>query len=597
MATPYLQVEDLEKAFGADLLFSGLSLTINKGDKVGLIARNGAGKSTLLRILAGEEDYAKGSVSYAKDLKTGYLSQVPVFLPDIPVLQAVVPPHTDDDWGAEDRARQLLHRLGVTDFNALPANMSGGQLKRAAIARVLLREPQFLMLDEPTNHLDVETIEWLEEYLSTRNTTLLMVTHDRWFLDRVCTRIVEIDRHQLYSYDGNYDYYLAKRDERMEQMGAELAKVRNLLRKELDWMRRQPQARAGKAKYRIDAFYDLQQRSKVNLQQQQVTVAVKGSYIGSKIFEAHNVSKAYGDKVILKDWNYTFARYDKIGIVGPNGVGKTTLLRMLLGELKPDSGHFDIGQTVRFGYYSQQGIISLDPSKKVIDAVREIAEEVWLNSKTRLSVSQFLCHFLFSVPDQQKYINKLSGGEKRRLNLALTLMRQPNFLVFDEPTNDLDILTLSILEDYLAAFEGCVIVVSHDRFFLDRIAGHLFVLKGNGEIEDFPGNYSTYRELERRREAEQKKQQKQNAASETLRQRKQPRERKGLTFKDRREKESLEKELPQLESERDALEKQMSSGTLTGAEIVKAGERMQELTDAIDAAEMRLLELMEAAGE
>lgn len=597
MATPYLQVEDLEKAFGADLLFSGLSLTINKGDKVGLIARNGAGKSTLLRILAGEEDYANGSVSYAKDLKTGYLSQVPVFLPDIPVLQAVVPPHTDDDWGAEDRARQLLHRLGVTDFNALPANMSGGQLKRAAIARVLLREPQFLMLDEPTNHLDVETIEWLEEYLSTRNTTLLMVTHDRWFLDRVCTRIVEIDRHQLYSYDGNYDYYLAKRDERMEQTGAELAKVRNLLRKELDWMRRQPQARAGKAKYRIDAFYDLQQRSKVNLQQQQVTVAVKGSYIGSKIFEAHNVSKAYGDKVILKDWNYTFARYDKIGIVGPNGVGKTTLLRMLLGELKPDSGHFDIGQTVRFGYYSQQGIISLDPSKKVIDAVREIAEEVWLNSKTRLSVSQFLCHFLFSVPDQQKYINKLSGGEKRRLNLALTLMRQPNFLVFDEPTNDLDILTLSILEDYLAAFEGCVIVVSHDRFFLDRIAGHLFVLKGNGEIEDFPGNYSTYRELERRREAEQKKQQKQNAASETLRQRKQPRERKGLTFKDRREKECLEKELPQLETERDALEKQMSSGTLTGAEIVKAGERMQELTDAIDAAEMRLLELMEAAGE
>lgn len=597
MATPYLQVEDLEKAFGADLLFSGLSLTINKGDKVGLIARNGAGKSTLLRILAGEEDYAKGIVSYAKDLKTGYLSQVPVFLPDIPVLQAVVPPHADDDWGAEDRARQLLHRLGVTDFNALPANMSGGQLKRAAIARVLLLEPHFLMLDEPTNHLDVETIEWLEDYLSTRNTTLLMVTHDRWFLDRVCTRIVEIDRHQLYSYDGNYDYYLAKRDERMEQMGAELAKVRNLLRKELDWMRRQPQARAGKAKYRIDAFYDLQQRSKVNLQQQQVTVAVKGSYIGSKIFEAHNVSKAYGDKVILKDWNYTFARYDKIGIVGPNGVGKTTLLRMLLGELKPDSGHFDIGQTVRFGYYSQQGISNLDPSKKVIDAVREIAEEVWLNSKTRLSVSQFLCHFLFSVPDQQKYINKLSGGEKRRLNLALTLMRQPNFLVFDEPTNDLDILTLSILEDYLAAFEGCVIVVSHDRFFLDRIAGHLFVLKGNGEIEDFPGNYSTYRELERRREAEQKKQQKQNEASETLRQRKQPRERKGLTFKDRREKESLEKELPQLETERDALEKQMSSGTMTGAEIVKAGERMQELTDAIDAAEMRLLELMEAAGE
>ncbi len=596
MATPYLQVEDLEKAFGADVLFSHLSLTINRGDKVGLIARNGLGKSTLLRILAGEEDYGKGSITFAKDLKTGYLSQVPVFSPDIPVLQAVVPPHGEDDWTAEDRAKEMLHRLGVTDFEALPANMSGGQLKRAAIARVLLQEPQFLMLDEPTNHLDVETIEWLEEYLSTRNTTLLMVTHDRWFLDRVCNRIVEIDRKQIYSYEGNYDYYLVKRDERMAQMGAELAKVRNLLRTELDWMRRQPQARGSKAKYRIDAFYDLQERSKVDLRQQQVNVAVKGSYIGSKIFEAHGVSKAFGEKTILKDWNYTFARYDKIGIVGPNGVGKTTLLKMLLGELQPDTGHFDIGQTVRFGYYSQQGILNLDPSKKVIDAVREIAEEVWLNSKTKLSVSQFLCHFLFPVPDQQKYINKLSGGEKRRLNLALTLMQRPNFLVFDEPTNDLDILTLSILEDYLANFEGCVIVVSHDRFFLDRIVNHLFVLKGDGTIEDFPGSYSQYREVERRHEAEKKKQQKQETVSVTP-QRRQPRERKGLSFKEKKEREELERQLPELEAERDSLEKKMSSGTMSGLEIVEAGKRMQELADTIDSAEVRLLELMEIAGE
>ncbi len=596
MATPYLQVEDLEKAFGADVLFSHLSLTINRGDKVGLIARNGLGKSTLLRILAGEEDYGKGTITFAKDLKTGYLSQVPVFSPDIPVLQAVVPPHGDDDWTAEDRAKEMLHRLGVTDFEAHPGNMSGGQLKRAAIARVLLQEPQFLMLDEPTNHLDVETIEWLEEYLSTRNTSLLMVTHDRWFLDRVCNRIVEIDRKQLYSYEGNYDYYLVKRDERMAQMGAELAKVSNLLRTELDWMRRQPQARGSKAKYRIDAFYDLQERSKVDLRQQQVNVAVKGSYIGSKIFEAHGVSKAFGEKTILKDWNYTFARYDKIGIVGPNGVGKTTLLKMLLGELKPDSGHFDIGQTVKFGYYSQQGILNLDPSKKVIDAVREIAEEIWLDSKTKLSVSQFLCHFLFPVPDQQKYINKLSGGEKRRLNLALTLMQRPNFLVFDEPTNDLDILTLSILEDYLANFEGCVIVVSHDRFFLDRIVNHLFVLKGDGTIEDFPGSYSQYREVERRREAEKKKQQKQETVSVTP-QRRQPRERKGLSFKEKKEREELERQLPELEAERDSLEKKMSSGTMSGLEIVEAGKRMQELADTIDSAEVRLLELMEIAGE
>lgn len=592
MASPFLQIEGLEKSFGVDLLFSDLSLTINKGDKVGLIAQNGKGKSTLLRILAGEEDYGKGTITYAKDLKSGYLSQVPLFDPDVTVLSAVIPPHRDDDWSAEDRAREMLHRLGVTDFAATPRHMSGGQLKRAAIARVLLQNPQFLMLDEPTNHLDVDIIEWLEEYLSTRNTTLLMVTHDRWFLDRVCNRIVEIDRQHLYSYEGNYDYYLSKRDERLAQMDTELAKVRNLLRTELDWMRRQPQARAGKAKYRIDAFYDLQERSRVDLRRQQVNVAVQSSYIGSKIFEAHHVSKSFGNKMILKEWNYTFARYDKIGIVGPNGVGKTTLLRMLLGELKPDSGRFDIGQTVRFGYYSQQGITNLDPNKRVIDAVRDIAEEVWLNPKTRLSASQFLSHFLFSVPDQQKYIDKLSGGEKRRLNLAITLMRQPNFLVFDEPTNDLDILTLSILEDYLIDFKGCVIVVSHDRFFLDRIANHLFVLHGDGSIEDFPGSYSQYRAIELQREAEHRKQEKQTSVTDTTDTRK-PRERKGLTFKQKREKEQLEYHLPELEKEKASLERAMSSGTMSNNEIVAAGQRMQQLQQELDQAEMRLLELME----
>lgn len=593
MATPYLQIEALEKSFGADTLFSNLSLTINRGDKVGLIAQNGKGKSTLLKILAGEEDYNAGKITFAKDLKVGYLSQVPHFESDITILQSVTPSSIDvDDWNAEDRAKEMLHRLGVHDFNALPGNMSGGQLKRAAIARVLLQEPKFLMLDEPTNHLDVTTIEWLEEYLSTRNTTLLMVTHDRWFLDCVCNRIVELDHRQLYNYEGNYDYYLTKREERMSQLDTQLTKVRNLLRTELEWMRRQPQARGSKAKYRIDAFHDLQEKSRVDLRQRQVQVAVKGSYIGSKIFEARNIGKSFADKVILKDWNYTFARYDKIGIVGPNGVGKTTLLRMLLGELQPDQGHFDIGQTVRFGYYSQQGMTDINPSMRVIDAVREVAEDVQLNSKTRLSASQFLSHFLFSVPDQQKFVYKLSGGERRRLNLALTLMQQPNFLIFDEPTNDLDILTLSILEDYLVNFEGCVIVVSHDRFFLDRIANHIFVLKGDGEIEDFPGSYTLYREIERQRQSEKRENGKSLQITHTPAPRPQ-RERKGLTFKQKKEKEKLELELPNLETEKSELEQQMSSGTMTGTEIIEAGRRMQQIQDEIDFKEMRLLELME----
>jgi ATP-binding cassette subfamily F protein uup len=432
-----------------------------------------------------------------------------------------------------------------------------------------------------------------------------MVTHDRYFLDKVCNRIIEIDRQQTFCYDGNYDYYLDKRAERMENLNAELAKVKNLLRTELEWMRRQPQARGSKAKYRIDNFYELEKRSHIDLREKNMDPnAMKGSYIGSKIFEAQNVSKRFGDKVILNDWNYTFARYDKIGIVGENGVGKSTFIKLLLGEMQPDSGHFDIGQTVKWGYYSQEGMVDFDEKKKVIDAVREIAEEVYIDDKTRLSASQFLNHFLFSVADQQKYIYKLSGGERRRLNLAVVLMRNPNFLIFDEPTNDLDLVTLTILEDYIANFKGCVIVVSHDRFFLDRIAQHLFVFKGNGVIEDFPGNYSTYREVQRLRE-EQEKQQQRELEQQRRRQNttanptapsnawRAPRQKKGLSFKEKREKEQLELDLEKYEAEKTELEQQMSSGEMATDALVAAGQRMAELVDAIYAAETRLLELME----
>lgn len=605
----YLQVENLTKSYGDHLLFADVTFSIGQGEKVGLIAQNGKGKTTLLRILAGEEDYDSGTIVVKKDLKIGYLSQEPKFNPALSILDNVITGGThEEDWTHADRARELLHKLQIEDFDQHPDEMSGGQLKRAAIARLLLREPDMMVLDEPTNHLDIATVEWLEQYLSTKKTTLLMVTHDRYFLDNVCNRIIEIDRQQTFCYEGNYDYYLTKREERMENLSAELAKVKNLLRTELEWMRRQPQARGSKAKYRIDNFYDLEKRSHIDLRERSIDpTTMKGSYIGSKIFEAHNVSKAYGDKVILKDWSHTFARYDKIGIVGENGVGKSTFIKMLLGEVTPDSGHFDIGQTVKWGYYSQEGMVNFDEKKKVIDAVREIAEEVYIDEKTRLSASQFLNHFLFSVADQQNYIYKLSGGERRRLNLAVVLMRNPNFLIFDEPTNDLDLVTLTILEDYLAKFKGCVIVVSHDRFFLDRIANHLFVFNGNGEIEDFPGNYSTYREVQRMREAKEKEERarlemeqkrKTQGNDATISSRganswRAPREKKGLSFKERREKEQLETELPKYEEEKRALEERMSSGAMSNDELVAAGARMAELIEAIDSAEMRLLELME----
>ena len=592
----YLQIEGLTKSFGDRMLFADVTFGVYQGDKIGIIAQNGKGKSTLLSIIAGDMDYDSGNVVFRTGLKVGYLQQMPEFAGDMTVLKAVMPAVLGpEDWNIEDRAKQILSQFKINDFAQPIGQLSGGQVKRVALARVLLSEPEMLILDEPTNHLDIEMIEWMEKYLSKQNITLLMVTHDRYFLDNVCNKIIEIDREQTFTYNGNYDYYLQKREERMENLTAELAKVKNLLRTELEWMRRQPQARGSKAKYRIDNFYELEKRSQVNLSERNVELAVKGSYIGSKIFEAKDICKSYGDKVILKDWNYTFARYDKVGIVGDNGVGKSTFIKLLLGLVEPDSGHFDIGQTVKWGYYSQDGI-EFDESKKVIDAVREIAEEIHIDEKTRLSASQFLSHFLFAPDTQQKFIHKLSGGEKRRLYLATVLMRNPNFLILDEPTNDLDIVTLSVLEDYLSKFKGCVIVVSHDRFFLDRIVDHLFVFKGNGVVKDFPGDYSTYRHC-LDMESKMAKTEAKAESAKTAEQRKPKRDNSNkLSYKEKRELEELEKRLPELETEKNELEGKMSSGEMSTDELLKASQRVSALIDEIDMVEMRLLELMEKEG-
>lgn len=592
----YLQIEGLTKSFGDRMLFADVTFGVYQGDKIGIIAQNGKGKSTLLSIISGDMDYDSGNVVFRTGLKVGYLQQMPEFAGDMTVLQAVMPAVLGpEDWNIEDRAKQILSQFKINDFAQPIGQLSGGQVKRVALARVLLSEPEMLILDEPTNHLDIEMIEWMEKYLSKQNITLLMVTHDRYFLDNVCNKIIEIDREQTFTYNGNYDYYLQKREERMENLTAELAKVKNLLRTELEWMRRQPQARGSKAKYRIDNFYELEKRSQVNLSERNVELAVKGSYIGSKIFEAKDICKSYGDKVILKDWNYTFARYDKVGIVGDNGVGKSTFIKLLLGLVEPDSGHFDIGQTVKWGYYSQDGI-EFDESKKVIDAVREIAEEIHIDEKTRLSASQFLSHFLFAPDTQQKFIHKLSGGEKRRLYLATVLMRNPNFLILDEPTNDLDIVTLSVLEDYLSKFKGCVIVVSHDRFFLDRIVDHLFVFKGNGVVKDFPGDYSTYRHC-LDMESKMAKTEAKAESAKTAEQRKPKRDNSNkLSYKEKRELEELEKRLPELETEKNELEGKMSSGEMSTDELLKASQRVSALIDEIDMVEMRMLELMEKEG-
>lgn len=604
----YLQIEKLTKSYGDRILFEDLTLGVYQGDKIGIIARNGAGKTTLLNIISGREDYDSGNVVFRNGLRVGYLEQVPPLDSGMTVLDYAAGGVPDDEeaWNAPDLARQMLTQFRIDDVDLPLDKLSGGQFKRAALARVLLSRPDMLILDEPTNHLDIWMVEWLENYLSRQKVTLLMVTHDRYFLDNVCNKIVEIDRCQAYSYDGNYDYYLRRREERMESLNAELARVKNLLRTELEWMRRQPQARGSKAKYRIDNFHQLEARSKVNLSQKDVALDVKSTYIGSKIFEAKGVSKAFGDKVILDNWSYEFARYEKVGIVGDNGAGKTTFIRLLLGELQPDSGCFDVGQTVRWGYYSQQGMTGFDENKKVIDAVREIAEDVRIDDKTRISASSFLSRFLFTPETQQKYISKLSGGERRRLYLATVLMRSPNFLILDEPTNDLDIVTLAVLEEYLVNFKGCVIVVSHDRFFLDRIVDHLFVFKGNGVVKDFPGDYSTYRhcvamqekeEKEAREAAEREARAKSGGQSEapqgsSASRRMNPSKNK-LTFKEKREMEELEKQLEAYTAEKRELEDKLNGGGLSPEAIGEAGKRLMALAEENDIAELRYLELLE----
>ena len=605
----YLQIEKLTKSFGDRLLFVDVTFGLYEGDKVGIVARNGDGKSTFLNILTGREDHDSGSVTYRNGLRVGYLEQLPPLPEGMTALEYATPApdhEADENWNGADLARQMLTQFKIDDVDMPLERLSGGQAKRVALAKVLLTKPDMLILDEPTNHLDIDMIEWLESYLSRQRVTLLMVTHDRYFLDKICTKIIEIDRQQIFVYEGNYDYYLRRRSERMEAMGAELAKVKNLLRTELEWMRRQPQARGSKAKYRIDNFYELEDRSRVNLSSRDVALDVKSSYIGSKIFEAKNISKAFGDKVILKDWNYTFARYEKVGIVGDNGAGKSTFIKMLLGEISPDAGQFDIGQTVRWGYYSQEGMTNFDESKKVIDAVREIAEVVKIDEKTTVTASAFLSKFLFTPETQQKYIAKLSGGERRRLYLATVLMRSPNFLVLDEPTNDLDIMTLAVLEDYLANFKGCVIVVSHDRFFLDRIVDHLFVFKGNGEVMDFPVDYSTYRHcVEHETKAKKAAAQEQQAKTQTQSRAqtstsqntwRQKDEKRKLSFKERREMEELEKQIEALTAEKRQLEADLSSGALSADEITRAAKRIAEVTDSLDVAELRYLELLEIEG-
>lgn len=599
MGVCYLQVEGLTKSYGDRVLFGDISFGIDQGEKVGLVARNGTGKSTFLDILTGRESPDSGSVIWRNGIRVGYLEQQPPLDSDLNAVDYATPECpaglTPGEWNGRDMARQMLGQFGIDDMTLPVCKLSGGQAKRVALAKVLLTEPDMIILDEPTNHLDIEIVEWLEDYLQRRKVTLLMVTHDRWTLDRVCNRIIEIEGETLYSYDGNYDYYIQKRTERMENREAELGRVRNLLRGELEWMRRQPQARGSKAKYRIDNFYDLEARSHSAGPEKDVRLDVKAGYIGSKIFEAKNVCKSFGDKVILRDWSYTFARYEKVGVVGPNGVGKSTFIKILLNRLQPDSGSIDTGQTVKWGYYSQEGITGFDENAKVIDAVRTITDRVRIDDKTTLTAQQFLTRFLFTPKDQQKFIHKLSGGERRRLYLATVLMQEPNFLVLDEPTNDLDIMTLAVLEDYLANFKGCVIVVSHDRYFLDRVAQHLFVFKGDGEIKDFPGDYSTYRHcVAQERAAKRSEAAAANPAKKAQKQnRPRTEQKRKMSFKERREYEQLQTRLEELAAERAELEASMNSGTLTHEELSAAGVRIQQIIDETDTSEFRLLELME----
>lgn len=589
-----LQIENLTKSYGDRLLFSDITFGVNEGDKIGVIAKNGTGKTTLMNIICGKEVYDSGKVTFHNDIKVGFLEQVPELDPSSTVMEVCMASYDKDDenaWEYENRFKQTLTQLKIKDFNQKIAELSGGQIKRVALAKIIIENCDLLILDEPTNHLDIDMIEWLETYLSRNKVALLMVTHDRYFLDKVCNKILEIDRQTTFTYNGNYNYYLEKRQERIDAQNAEVAKARNLLRTELEWMRRQPQARGTKAKYRIDAFYDLKEKASRQTDDRNVQLNVKSAYIGSKIFEAKGVSKKYGENIILDDLNYTFARYEKLGIVGNNGVGKSTFIKLLLGIISPDSGAFDIGETVNFGYYSQEGM-QFDESMKVIDAVTRIAEVIVFDEKTRYTASQFLQLFLFSPADQQKLIHKLSGGEKRRLYLATVLMKKPNFLILDEPTNDLDIITLEILEDYLSKFKGCVIIVSHDRFFMDRTVEHLFVFEGNGIIKDFPGNYSDYREWKTLQEKEQLQKQKETAQRQEE-ERKPQRDRSNkMSYKEKREFETLEVELETLNKEKNEIEQLFQNGANPDEIIVKSA-RYEEIKVLLDEKELRWLELSE----
>lgn len=603
MATqiPYLDVQNLTKRFGAQVLFENISFSIAEGQKVGLVARNGTGKSTLMSVLMDKEGYESGSIIYRRDLKLGFLEQSPQFDPEESVLDACF--NHEGDPEKVLKARQILTQLHITNLEQPMGQLSGGQQKRVALANVLITEPDFLMLDEPTNHLDLEMIEWLEGYLNRGNKTIFMVTHDRFFLDKVCNVILELDDQGIYTYRGNYAYYLEKRQERMDNLRAEIQHSKNLYRRELEWMRRQPQARGHKAKYREDAFYELEKVAKQRIEDRQVRLKASTVYIGSKIFECQYVSKAFDDrgkkKVILRDFYYNFARFEKMGIVGNNGTGKSTFIKMLLGEVKPDSGQFDIGETVRFGYFSQEGL-KFKEDQKVIDVITEIADYIDLGGGRHMTASQFLQFFLFTPEEQHNYVYKLSGGEKRKLYLCTVLMRNPNFLVLDEPTNDLDIQTLQVLEEYLQDFAGCVIVVSHDRYFMDKVVDHLLVFKGEGDIQDFPGNYTQYREwcrLQPKTEGEgaEKKATKPTAKEQPSATQKKEGKRK-MTYKEKREYEQLTKELEQLENEQKTLEEALCSGQLSVEELTDKSKRLPEIKDEIDEKEMRWLELAEIEG-
>ena len=618
MAVPYLQVDNLTKSFGDLVLFENISFGIAEGQRVGLIAKNGTGKTTLLNVIAGKEGYDNGNIVFRRDLRVDYLEQDPQYPEELTVLEAcfhhgnstvelikeyercmetdghpgmdelLVRMDQEEAWEYEQKAKQILSQLKIRNFDQKVKQLSGGQLKRVALANALITEPDLLILDEPTNHLDLDMTEWLRR----TNLSLLMVTHDRYFLDRVCSEIIEIDNRQLYQYKGNYSYYLEKRQERIDAKSVEIERANNLYRTELDWMRRMPQARGHKARYREDAFYELEKVAKQHIRNDNVKLEVKASYIGSKIFEADHLYKSFGDLKILDDFSYIFARYEKMGIVGNNGTGKSTFIKILMGQVQPDSGTVDIGETVRFGYYSQDGL-QFDEQMKVIDVVQDIAEVIELGNGKKLTASQFLQHFLFTPETQHSYVYKLSGGERRRLYLCTVLMRNPNFLVLDEPTNDLDIITLNVLEEYLQNFKGCVIVVSHDRYFMDKVVDHLMVFNGQGDIRDFPGNYSDYRDwkdAKAQQEKEAEKPQEEKTARVRLN------DKRKMSFKEKREFEQLEKEIAELETEKAQIEEQLCSGTLSVDELTEKSKRLPEVNDLIDEKTMRWLELSEIEG-